>query len=256
MFLALSKGLDLLIAPLTWALVLAALALVWQRQRPARARLLLTLALLDLVAFSLGPVANALYGRLESRATSTFHPDPPYDVVVVLGGMVDGAASRRSGELELNDAADRISRAAILLRTGQARMALLSGGNVFPRPGDPPPEAEALARWMRDQGIEPDRLVVEPRSRNTHENAVESAAIIAAHGWRRVLLVTSAWHAPRALGCFRAVGLSPDLLPVDHRSSGVVGFVWVPRAAALSASTDVLREMFGGLVYRAMGYAR
>ncbi len=254
MFLVLSKVLDLLIAPLTWALVLALLALLWQRRRPGRARLLLSLALLDLVVFSLSPVANTLYLSLESRAPSTFHPDPPYDVVVVLGGIIDGAASQRSGEIELNEAADRISRAAILLRTGQARMALLSGGNVFPRPGVPP-EAERLAEWMRDQGIEPDRLVTEDRSRNTHENAVESAAIIAARGWKRVLLITSAWHAPRALGCFHAVGLSPDLLPVDHRSSRVIGLGWLPRASALDASTEVLRELVGGLAYRVMGYA-
>jgi uncharacterized SAM-binding protein YcdF (DUF218 family) len=178
-------------------------------------------------------------------------------VVVVLGGVVDLGAMRRSGQLELNDAADRVSQAAILLRTGKARVALLSGGIVFPRAGDPPPEAEVLAAWFRDQGIEPDRLVLEDRSRNTHENATESAAIIAAHGWKRVLLVTSAWHAPRALGCFRAAGLSPDLLAVDHHAGGPSGpLAWLPRAAALSASTDALRELFGGLVYHLMGYAR
>jgi len=98
--------------------------------------------------------------------------------------------------------------------------------------------------------------VLESRSRNTRENALESAPIIAAHGWKRVLLLTSAWHAPRALGCFHAVGLSPDLLPVDHRSGRGGTFVWLPRAGALAGSTDALREMAGGLVYRTMGYAR
>ncbi len=256
-FLVLSKVLDLTLAPLTWAILLALLALLWQQRRPGWARLLLSAALAVLVVFSLDPVARGLFARLESRAESTFRPDVPYDVVVVLGGVADLAAMRESGQIELTEAVDRISQAAILLRTGKARMALLSGGTVFPRPGDPPPEAEVLAGWLRDQGIEPDRIVVEDRSRNTRENATGSAAIIAAHGWRRVLLVTSAWHAPRALGCFRAAGLSPDLLPVDHRAgspSGVLG--WLPRAGSLSASTDALRELFGGLVYRVMGYAR
>lgn len=255
MFLWLSKALDLLVAPLTWAVLLALLALLWQQRRPVLARALLSLAILELLAFSLAPVSDRLCASLESRARSTFHPEPPYDVAVVLGGVVDGSASRRSGEIELNDAADRITRAAFLLRTGQARMVLLSGGQAFPQPGLPP-EADLLARWLVDQGIPRDRIVLEPRSRNTRENAVESAALIAAHGWKRVLLVTSAWHAPRALGCFRAVGLEPDLLPVDHRSASVVGSSWLPRAAALSASTDVLRERFGEVVYRAMGYAR
>jgi len=254
-FLLLSKVLDLLLAPLTWALLLALLALLGLVRRPARSRLLLGLALLELVAFSLDPVARGLFAQLEAGATSTFRPEPPYDVVVVLGGMVDPLAMRRSHEIELTEAADRVSRAAILLRTGQARMVLLSGGLIDPLPGDRS-EAAWLAGWLRDQGIPADQIVVEERSRNTRENAVESAAVIAAHGWRRVLLLTSAFHAPRALGCFRAVGLSPDLLPVDHRAASSGGAAWLPRAAALAASTDALREMFGRLVYRAMGYAR
>jgi uncharacterized SAM-binding protein YcdF (DUF218 family) len=109
---------------------------------------------------------------------------------------------------------------------------------------------------MRDQGIAPDRLVLEEKSRNTRENAVQSAAIIAAHGWKRVLLLTSAWHAPRALGCFHAAGLSPDLLTVDHHAGSGGAGAWLPRASSLAASTDALREFVGRLVYRAMGYAR
>jgi uncharacterized SAM-binding protein YcdF (DUF218 family) len=255
-FLVASKVLDLLLSPFTWALLLCALALVWMQKRPRRARWLMAAALIDLLVFSIDPVARGLYGRLESGAQDTFRPDPPYDVVVVLGGIIDPVAMRRSGQIELDDAADRISQVAILLRTGQARMALLSGGNVFPQPGDRSSEASVLAEWLRDQGIAPDRLVLEERSRNTHENALESASIIAARGWKRVLLVTSAWHAPRALGCFRAAGVSPDLLTVDHRSGSPGTIFWLPRADALSSSTEALREMFGGVVYRAMGYSK
>jgi uncharacterized SAM-binding protein YcdF (DUF218 family) len=243
-------------------MVLGLLALLWQRRRPGWARLLLSVGLAELLVFSIEPVSRGLYARLESGARDSFQPDAAYDVVVVLGGVTDPVAMHQTGKLELNDAADRISETAILLRTGKARMALVSGGVVSPQPGDPPgsppreSEAAWLAAWLRDQGIAPDRLVLEERSRNTHENAVESAAIIGGRGWSRVLLLTSAWHAPRALGCFRAAGLSPDLLTVDHRSGSASGILWLPRASALSASTDALREMFGGVVYRVMGYAR
>jgi hypothetical protein len=63
---------------------------------------------------------------------------------------------------------------------------------------------------------------------------------------------------PRAVGCFRAVGLSPDTLPVDHRAVNGAGSAlgWIPRALVLSRSTDVLRELAGRVVYRALGYAR
>jgi len=254
-FLVLSKLLDLLVAPLTWAILLSLLALLLERRKPGRARFSLLLALLVLVFFSLEPVYRGLFARLEAGARNTFRPEPPYDVVVVLGGLVDGAAMRRSGQLELTDPVDRISQAAILLRTGQAKMVLISGGATFPEPGDVP-EAEELAGWLRDQGIPADQIVTESHSRNTRENVLESAPIIAAHGWKRILLLTSAWHAPRALGCFHAVGLSPDLLPVDHRSGRDGALGWLPRAGALAGSTDALREMVGGLVYRILGYAR
>jgi uncharacterized SAM-binding protein YcdF (DUF218 family) len=62
-------------------------------------------------------------------------------------------------------------------------------------------------------------------------------------------------HGPRALGSFRAAGLSPDLLPVDVRGNGKSGS-WLPRATALDRSTEALRELAGRWVYRAVGYAR
>ncbi|HET6438773.1 MAG TPA: YdcF family protein [Anaeromyxobacter sp.] len=255
MFLVLSKVLDLLGAPLTWALLLSLPAILRPAPRPRLSRLFLALGIAQLLFFSLDPVARSLFARLEAGAADTFHPDPPYDVAVVLGGMVDTAAMGQSGQIEFNEAVERILRAAQLLRSGEAKAALLSAGTAFPEPGEPT-EADALAAWLREEGIPPDRVLVENKSRNTRENAVESARIVAEHGFRRILLVTSAWHAPRALGCFRAVGLKPDLLAVDHRSGKVGGLGWLPRAAALSSSTDALHEMLGGLVYRMVGYAK
>jgi len=231
------------------------LALAWLRQRPGRARGALVLAALVLLAFSIEPVSRRLWAALERSATDTFRPDPPYDVVIVLGGMVDPAATRRTGQLELTESADRIVRAAQLLRAGQARNVLLSGGLTFDGVAQRS-EADWLAEWLRGEGIAADRIAVEGESRNTRENAVFSARILQQRGWRRALLVTSAWHAPRALGCFRAVGVDPDLLTVDHRGGEAELAAWLPRARAFSDSTYALRELVGGLVYRVMGYAK
>jgi uncharacterized SAM-binding protein YcdF (DUF218 family) len=255
-FLTLSKILDLFLGPLTWALVLGAVGLWQTRRHPGLARALLALGLFLLVTFSLAPVSHQLYAALERRATDTFRPAPPYDVVIVLGGVGSDAAWRPGEAFELGPAGERIVRASALLRAGQARSVLLSGGNASPFPGEPA-ESEQLALLLRKEGIPPERIVTEPRSRNTRENALESAAVVAAHPeWKRILLLTSAWHAPRALGCFRAVGLDPDLLTVDHRGRAPLEGSWAPRAKALSDSTDALRELAGGGVYRAVGYAR
>ena len=134
-------------------------------------------------------------------------------------------------------------------------MVLLSGGYDAPRPGESP-EADLLAAKLVRWGIPASQVVVEAASRNTRENAIESSRIAAARGWRTVLLVTSAAHMPRAMGCFRAVGLEPDALPVDRVAGDGRGEEWLPRATALSMSTDALRELAGRAVYRAVGYAR
>lgn len=255
MFLALSKSLDVLVAPLTWAIGLALLGFFLRQRRAQLAAGLVLSSVAVLVFFSLEPVSATLVRRMESGARRTFDPGTTYDAVIVLGGIVDPGASDHSGELELGEPVERILRAAELLKSGQARTALLSGGLLAPKPGAPS-EAERLAVWLRAQGIDADRIVVEGRSRNTHENAVESARIVTARGWKKLLLVTSAWHAPRAVASFRAAGLEPDVLPVDHHATDGSEAGFLPRAEALAESTDVLRELVGRVVYRIVGYSR
>jgi uncharacterized SAM-binding protein YcdF (DUF218 family) len=253
-FVALSKLFDLAVAPLTWALAALAAALVL-RGRPRLSAGLGGAALAILLLFSLEPVSRRIVSYAERDAPSTFRPDVPYDAVILLGGMTDPAAARVSGELELTEAADRVVRAAALLRAGQARAVLVSGGLIQAAPGEPS-EAERLAILLRAEGIAPDRIVVEGRSRNTRENALECARIVAERGWRRLVLVTSAEHVPRALGSFRAVALAPDVLPVDRRAGDGRDARWFPRASALSEATDALRELAGRIVYRLAGYTR
>jgi uncharacterized SAM-binding protein YcdF (DUF218 family) len=256
-FFPLSKSLDVLAAPLTWTIALALLGFFLRRRRVRLAAGLTLSSVAVLVFFSLEPVAGTLVRRVESGAHRTFKPGSTYDAVIVLGGgIIDGEASSRSGQLELSEPVERILCAAELLKSGQARMVLLSAGGLLYRQPGAPSEAERLAVWLGEQGIDADRIVVEGRSRNTHENAVESARIVNARGWKKLLLVTSAWHAPRALASFRAAGLEPDVLPVDHRATDGSYEGFMPRADALAVSTAMLRELVGRAVYRIVGYSR
>jgi len=248
-FFALSKLLDLLLAPLSWALLLLLGALLWRRRA---APWLAGAAAIVLYVFSIEPVANALTRFAEAPATRTFRPDAVYDAAIVLGGGIDPAASEATGAAELNAAGDRIVAGYELLQSGRARNVLLSAGG-------PDPSGQVEADWAsalyRRLGIPAERIVLERESRNTRENAEQSARIVQARGWKSLLLVTSALHVPRALASFRAAGLSPDVLPVDVRAGARLGS-FLPRASALDRSTDVLRELAGRLVYRAAGYAR
>ena len=257
MFLALSKFFDLLLAPITWTFLLAVAG--WLARRRARLAWGLVFAgVAELLFFSTPAVADALARLAERSAPRTYRAGEPYDAVVVLGGVMEQRQPWFDGGNDLTGAAERLTRAFELLREGRAGVVLISGGISHPAPGVPS-EAEQLAAMLLRWGVPADRIAVETRSRNTRENAVESARVVAERGWRRLLLVTSAVHMPRALGCFHRVGLEPDALPVDYRG-GAPGAArdfesWWPRAMDLELSSETLRELAGRLVYRVMGYS-
>jgi uncharacterized SAM-binding protein YcdF (DUF218 family) len=141
-----------------------------------------------------------------------------------------------------------------LLREGRADYAVISGGNAG-APADTV-EARVLAKQLTDWGIAPERVVIEDTARNTRENAVEIARIVRLRGWTKVLMITSAWHMPRSLDCFRAVKLDVDTLPVDYRSYDSHAFPshWLPRANFLDQSSAAIRELAGRVIYRIQGY--
>lgn len=252
MFFFLSKTLAVGISPLTWALALLVIGLLARRRRPRLAVAALILALVDLLVFSSDVVTNQLWRSLETPSSSTARSDGRWDAVIVLSGLVDDAATEAFDQPAYNEAVERLLTAYQLLRTGRARFVLLSGGSGRLRGG--PPEAEVLARQLEEWGIESARIVIERSSRSTHENAVESTAIARREGWRSILLVTSAAHMPRALGCFRKLGLPVDTMAVDFRSNHRRGDLF-PDASALAGSAQAIHEAVGRIVYRLVGYS-
>jgi uncharacterized SAM-binding protein YcdF (DUF218 family) len=254
-FFVLSKILDLVFSPLTW--VLGVLVYLAVRERKTRRAAFWSAAAgaLVLYMFSLDPVATALLRSLENGSRTTMRTDVTYDAVVVLGGLVDGAGKSTYGGASYNNSVERMLVAYDLLREGKAKNAILSGGPAAPGLES---EAEGIARQLERWGIPRDRLIIEDKAKNTRENAVETARIVKERGFKDILIVTSAYHMKRSMGCFRAVDLAFDALSVDYRAyspSFGVGAL-LPRADALSTSTGAIREHFGWLVYRVQGYAR
>ena len=117
-------------------------------------------------------------------------------------------------------------------------------------------EADAANEFFRLSGIESGRLIIEGRSRNTHENALFTRQLVQPKPGERWLLVTSAFHMPRAVGCFRTVGLEPEAYPVDYRTDGDArDFHPFRRMFHGMQLTDLaVKEWIGLMVYRAVGY--
>src|SRR3990172_11669873 len=135
---------------------------------------------------------------------------PAEDVAVVLGAAV------RAGGLPSASLARRVHHAARLVPEGVVTHLLLTGGIGK----HPPSEAELMRRLAEDDGVPASRIVLEERATTTLESAAYCAPIIAARGWRQVLLVTDRYHLPRALIAFRSYGVhARGSVPTDSRGA-------------------------------------
>ena len=115
-----------------------------------------------------------------------------------------------------------------------------------------------IADLLAELGTPRSALILETKSRNTRENAINTAAIFKDNGWRQGLLVTSGAHMPRALAAFQKVGLDVTPAATDiHAGPGQsVSLIDVlPDAAALARTTSAIKEIIGLCVYRYRGWA-
>jgi len=257
LYVYLSKLLPLLVLPVGIVFVLGLLSLVLLglgRRKTSAAFLVVALAVLWIA--SMPVVANALYGRLEQA----FPPVPVVDIpagdcIVLLGGAVGPAISPRV-DTELNEAIDRVYKAAQLYLARKGSVVIVAAGNQpWAEPG--PPEAELIAELLVTSGVPRAAILSESESRNTRENALNSKRLIELLACETTLLVTSAAHMPRSVAAFARVGVDVFPVSVDVRvvnASGVTVFHFLPQAGALSMTTDAMREWLGRKVYEFRGW--
>lgn len=171
------------------------------------------------IGLGLLPVSTYLMLPLEERFPPFRDDGGRVDGIVLLGGSVDASDSVSRGQLAANEAAERVLDTIQLAhRYPQARILISGGGgNVF---GDGVGEAPVIADYMKSIGIDPSRLIIEDRSRTTSENALYSRELAEPKDGERWLLVTSAWHMPRAIGVFEKAGFPVTAYPVDFRTGG------------------------------------
>jgi len=193
------------------------------------------------------PIGNWLILPLEQRFS---RPEltAPVDGIIVLGGSVDTRVSKGRGFTALNEAAERLSEGAALARRFPNARLVFTGGSVeILSPGTT--EAKAAKRLFARLGVGPQRLLLEHRSRNTAENAAFTHALVRPKPGESWLLVTSAFHMPRAVGCFRAVGFEVIPWPVDYRTRGGDD-IWrfFPRASEGLRRVDLAAKEWAGLM--------
>ncbi len=221
-------------------------------------RILLAVVAVGLWIASTPGFAGLITETLEDQHPATAVADAPQaDAIVVLGGGIASPGGEAFAEATLGRAADRLGQAYSLWRAGKAKVILISGGNLPWAPMDKP-EAELAATILEQAGVPRDSILVEGESRNTHENALNTAALWREKGFHTGYLVTSASHMPRAVASFRAAGLDLMPWPAAFQAQGPVVqniFDLLPDATALAMTSASAKEWLGLLIYRLRGWA-
>lgn len=241
---------------LVWLGLLVLVVALWRgRQRGAAcgaAALWLFVQVIGGTKFSL-----LLLGGLERPYAGGRLEDLPVgDAIVLLGGGVE-PSPHEVGGLHFNNAGDRVIMALELARLGKAR-ALCAGGGTA---------KIGSKRWiegdMIKQAIEERQLAGIPvfslgPCLDTHDEAVRVRRLADEHGWRRFLLVTSAWHQRRALATFRHEGLDVVPAPCNFLTgmSPAAGppVFGLPSPLGFTLFSTWLHEQIGWLEYRRRGW--
>ena len=255
MFFILSKTLGFFALPsnVFMAIGLIGLILLCTRFRRLASWLIVTsIVLIALVGYS--PLGNILMLPLEQRFPPWNPSHGPPDGIIVLGGAISPGLSMARGAIALNDAAERITATAELARRYPNARIVFTGGTGSLMP-NAPVEAPFAVQEFETLGIARDRITAEEQSRNTIENAVFSRLIANPKPGERWLLVTSAFHMPRAIAAFRAAGFAVEAYPVDWRTHGYRDELrpFASFTAGLSMMDLAVHEWVGLIAYRWTG---
>ncbi len=200
--------------------------------------------------FGFSPLAVWLLAPLEIRASAMAAKN--FDGaagIIVLGGAIESSSSLAGGAPHLNESADRMTEAARLASRYPSLLVIFSGGsaNLFAKK-DTETESELARRFFQGFNIVPPRLKLEDRSRNTLENAVMTAKLLKPEPGQKWILVTSAFHMPRAKALFEAQGFHILAWPTDFRTSGFDGS-WrlFPKASDGLKRMDLASKEWSGL---------
>ena len=238
-----------------FCLLVLTIALWWKRQR----RFALAAAFIALIVTVVGStsLSGTLLGSLERPyAGIEIEKLPTADAIVLLGG---GASPSRyeASSVHFTPAGDRLVMAHTVFKLNKAPVLLL-GGNANKLDGVIRFESELVRDLFLTWGIPREAMIPLASNADTHDEALKVRALATEHGWKRILLVTSANHQRRASATFRAQGLEVIPVPCNFLTNistapGEAGLS-VPRYDGFIKMATWLHEEIGWLMYRRRGW--
>lgn len=237
-----NKILPIIVSPLGLIIILLFFGVFRKRMLPSM------IGLIILIILSLPIVSGQLIKLLEQN----YRPTTPNetaraDTVIVLSGMVTLIEKNDGIHYEFSEAVDRIFAGINLLKIGKAQKIILTRGKLPWSVGVP--EGEFLAEFIQSQGINPNRILLSEIVQNTNDEAKAISRMLPKNS--EVILVTSAFHMPRAVKVFQNQNLKVIPYAVDFRSSvkeiNIIDFL--PQASAFKDSNFYFREIIGRVYY-------
>jgi len=206
------------------SLVWHGVACCWRWLRISGARRVLSATLIAALAITIQPLGELLIRPLETRYPANPTITAPTGIIV-LGGAEDADRTAYWHQIQLNDAGERFTAALALARRFPKAKIVFTGGSGSLRDvlEKGVSGATVAKQFFSEQGIPASRLILESKSRNTAENARLTYALLQPKPGQTWVLVTSAFHMPRAIRSFRRAGWTGVIpYPVDYRSGRFV----------------------------------
>lgn len=254
LFFWLSKLVWGLLAPdsLMVILVFTVWILLWRKKQRWAKRFVACMAL-GMVFVGVFPVGEWLFYPLETWFPTNPKLPGKIDGLIALGGAEDSIGSRIWDQVELHEGAERLLSFMALARDYPEAKLVFSGGSGSLW-GEGEREANLAGRLLTEHGLDVSRLILEGESRNTYENAILSRSLVKPEADETWILITTAWHMPRAVGVFRKADWQVLPYPVDHwtQPEHLLRMEW-DLAGHLRDLKFAAKEWVGLLVYYVTG---
>ena len=239
----LHKILPLIASPMFLVMVLITWGIVF------RSRIASVLAVSILIICSLPIFSNKLITYLENEyILSDASSAKTADAIVVLSGMVRTINGKNGLSYEWGEASDRIFAGIELIKKNKAPIMILTGGKLPWSVGKP--EGEYLRDVAIKYGVPNKNILLTENVENTDQEAKAVGKLLNKTS-PKIILVTSAFHMPRAQKVFEAVGINIEPFAVDFLSGAdkytIMNFI--PSAGALKQTSFFIRELIGRLYY-------
>ncbi|WP_375561826.1 YdcF family protein [Bernardetia sp. OM2101] len=264
MFFFLSKTLFYFLMPITWIAIFLLIAVFIKKWRSKSLKIGVIMFLLFTNPF----LANEIYLLWEIPPTP-IKEVKNYDLGIVLTGM-SNAGKEPKDRIYASAGIDRLIQAVRLYNEGKIKKILIVGMseeiNIMTGEEKLPKRTYTYRDMLKDMCIKEEDILIESKSKNTYQNAQFSSQFLKDNRQKinsistnqhQVLVITSAFHLRRSLGCFKNAGLevdgfSTDFISTERKNTLTISSL-IPTEDAMAKWGRIIHEIIGYLVYDITG---